>query len=1192
MSRCGNADRHSSKCLHRLFEEQAAFAPDAAAVAYGDRVLSYGQVERAANRVARRLHEAGVSREDRVGLYLTRRAELLVGILGILKSGAAYVPVDPGFPEERVRFMLGDCGATTVVTEQSVRQRVPASVEVLDLDRVLEAPACADDDRHVDVASDPADLAYVIYTSGSTGTPKGTLIEHRHVARLLAATEGVFDFAPTDVWTLFHSPAFDFSVWEVWGALAYGGQVVVIPASARTPEEYFDTLQRHGVTVVNQTPQALRGLSRTILERGGDGLAVRVAITGGERLSPGVVRGWYQAWGGDPPRLVNMYGITETTVHVTYHTVSESDGDDAAPSVIGLPLPGMQVHVLDAVGRPVGMGVTGEMFVGGAGVGRGYLGRPELTRERFLADPFMGGQARMYRTGDLARFRSDGSLEYAGRSDDQVKIRGYRIELGEVESVLASLPAVENAAAAVHEDAEGGRRLVGYYVGAKINTQTAREELLKRLPEYMVPAPLLHLDALPLTPNGKIDRRALPVPGDERPELGTPYAAPRDETERLLADVWAGVLKVDRVGIHDNFFDLGGDSILAIAVVARASQLGMELTVGDLFAERTIAGLGARSKQSDPAGGMLPPFTQKEHRPTRVPVTATQAQACLISQLAEEALPYQFQAMLTFKGHLEDGLLVRSLQAIADRHDILRSHYVRRKRTWYQVVDPHVIVNVPIVDLGSATDTAAALGRLAEDFFGQRIDIDVPPLVRWKLVRLSEDHHVLLHVEHHLLHDGWSWNVFLGELVGHYRGRSAPEGHGVIPRHRVQFADFAAWQSQIAGSALGARQLAYWREQLADLPPPLALPSGRPRPSRQSFRGARVVVDVPEDLVERLRSVGSQHEVTLFMTMLSAFCVLLHRYSGQADVLVGSGIVNRRLPPFEDLIGMVLNTVALRGDLRGDPTVEELFGRIRRTAVDAYMNQDLPFEEVLEAVQPQRRSGAAPLYQVLFSFQDPPWADLDVPGVAIQVDDTVGNGSSKADVNVIVLNRRTPSNALTLMWEYATDLFDESEAQSMVDAYLCLARRRVSGHIDQDLASAVDDARDAGVRPGSRREGDPLRTRGLHRRGLRVQGGGDTRCSGSRVGRGHIAYGELNRKANRVARRLTALGATTASRVVVAIPRSPEAIVAVLAAAQGGERLRGARCEPAKRTSRGLDRRCRNPLSSARPRAAARGFRA
>jgi len=648
--------------------------------------------------------------------------------------------------------------------------------------------------------------------------------------------------------------------------------------------------------------------------------------------------------------LVNMYGITETTVHVTYHTVSESDGEEAAPSVIGRPLPDMRVYVLDPSGRPVPAGATGEMFVGGAGVGRGYLGRPELTRERFLADPFLGGQARMYRTGDLARFQSDGALEYVGRSDDQVKLRGYRIELGEVEAVLASLPTVVSAAAAVHEDAEGERRLLGYYVGARIATQTLREELQRLLPEYMVPGILIHLDALPLTPNGKIDRRALPLPGDERPELDTPYVAPRDEAERILADIWADVLKVARVGIHDNFFDLGGDSILALGVGAKASQHAMEFTVGDLFSQRTIAGLRSLITHGDVERGVLPSFNTVTHRARRVPVTPTQAQACLISQLAQEALPYQFQATITFRGRLDHGLLVDSLQAIVDRHDILRSHFVRRKGTWYQVVDPQMAVNVPFVDLGSAADTTEALSHLSHDFFGQRIDIDAPPLVRWKLLRLSEDHHVLLHVEHHLLHDGWSWNVFLGELVAHYRaGDGMKQETPVLPPLRAQFGDFAAWQRRIAGSTLGARQLAYWSEQLADLPAPLALPSDRPRPMQQSFRGSRVVVDLPEDLVERLRSLGGQHDMTLFMTMLSAFYVFLHCYSGQDDVVVGSGIVNRRLPPFEDLIGMVLNTVALRGDLKGDPTVEELLRRVRQTAVDAYVNQDLPFEDVLQA---------------------------------------------------------------------------------------------------------------------------------------------------------------------------------------------------------------------------------------------------
>jgi amino acid adenylation domain-containing protein len=1139
-------------CLHRLFEQQAALCPDGPAVVDGDGVLSYQEVDRAANRLARRLREAGITREDRVGIYLTRRATWVIGIIGILKAGAAYVPVDPGYPQERVRFMLEDSGAAIVVTEQSLAQLISPSVETVDLDRLLEVPTSAEDDARVDVPSEPGDLAYVIYTSGSTGIPKGTLIEHRHVARLLSSTEGIFGFASTDVWTLFHSPAFDFSVWEIWGALAYGGQLVVIAASARTPEQYLEALVVHGVTVVNQTPQALRGLSRAILERGTGGLRVRLVITGGEKLTAGVVRGWYQAWRGDPPRFVNMYGITETTVHVTYHTVSESDGEHEAPSVIGVPLPDMRVSVLDPTGKPVPPGVTGEMFVGGAGVARGYLGRPTLTRKRFLDDTSVGGGERMYRTGDLARLRSDGSLEYIGRSDDQVKLRGYRIELGEVESVMAALPSVVSAVADVQETAEGERRLVGYYVGGQATPKTVREGLAKLLPEYMVPAVFIQLDALPLTSNGKIDRTALPPPGDERPQLASPYVAPRDETEKQLAGIWADMLQVGQVGIQDNFFDLGGDSILAIGVGARASQCGIHFTVGDLFSQPTIAGLRARIDQGDRTVGNLPTFNRLEHHPRRVPVTPTQAQACLISQLAEEALPYQFQATITFRGSLDEELLVASLQAIVDRHDILRSHFVRRKGGWYQVVDARMAVTMPIIDLRSAAVPMMGLADLSQQFFGQRIEIDVAPLVRWKLVRLAEDHHVLLHVEHHLLHDGWSWNVFLGELAAHYRVGTGPAGTEVLPQHGIQFTDFAAWQRQIAGSALGERQLAYWKQQLANLPPPLDLPSDRRRPRQQSFRGGRVVVEVPDDLVERVRSVSSRYDVTLFMAMLSTFYVFLHRSTGADDIVVGSGIVNRRLPPFEELIGMVLNTVAMRGDLKDDPTVEELFKRVRQMAVDAYMNQDLPFEDVLQAVQPPRRSGVAPLYQVLFSFQDPPWADLDLPGVSVGFDDTVGNGSSKADVNVIVLNRRTRSDSMTIMWEYATDLFTESEARSMVDAYLCLldaVSRDPAANISRLPATTPAQRQSllAHAGPKSTYERESSIAELFEDRVVETPDAPALVWDG-----GSLTYDELNRRANRLARRLVARGATAGSRVVVALPRSPDTVVTVLAVLKSG----------------------------------------
>ncbi|HEX5726434.1 MAG TPA: amino acid adenylation domain-containing protein, partial [Longimicrobiaceae bacterium] len=587
-----------TRALPALFAEQAARTPDALALTFGEESVTYAELDARANRLAHRLVKLGARPDALVGLCVERSVETVVGILAILKSGAGYLPLDPAYPEDRLAYMLEDSGAPIVVTTAALRDRLPAGPTLLCL-QCDAAAIAAESPEAPEIEVSPDSLAYVIYTSGSTGKPKGVQVTHANVARIFSATDHWFGFGAQEVWTLFHSYAFDFSVWEIWGALLYGGRLVVVPFDvSRTPEEFYALLERERVTVLNQTPSAFRQLMRADEEAAARGemrdLALRCVVFGGEALEPATLRGWVERRGDEAPRLVNMYGITETTVHVTYRVIRAADTVDGSASPIGIPIPDLSMHLLDRSGQLVPAGVVGEMYVGGAGVARGYLGRPELTAQRFVPDPFSAdAEARLYRSGDLARRLEDGSLEFHGRADEQVKIRGFRIEPGEIEAALLAHPAVREAVVLARGEAEE-RRLAAWIVASgSVDAVGLRAHLAARLPDYMVPSAFVFLDALPLTRHGKVDRRALPEP-DAAGLAGAAYVAPRTPTEEVLAALWAGLLGAERVGVGDGFFELGGHSLLATRLASRVrSELGVELSVRAVFEHPTLGALAA-----------------------------------------------------------------------------------------------------------------------------------------------------------------------------------------------------------------------------------------------------------------------------------------------------------------------------------------------------------------------------------------------------------------------------------------------------------------------------------------------------------------------------------------------------------------------------------------------------------------------
>jgi amino acid adenylation domain-containing protein len=589
-------------CLHELFEAQVERTPEAIAVVFEDESLTYKELNRRANQLARYLQALGVAPEVLVGLYVERSLDMVVGMLGILKAGGAYLPLDVAYPQERLAFMLQDAGVSVLLTQQHLEAGyqssapAPQSLRVICLDR--EWSAIAQENSENLCRSATADnLAYVIYTSGSTGKPKGVLVSHSNVVRLFEATQPWYHFDENDIWTLFHTYAFDFSVWELWGALLYGGRLVVVPyLVSRSPEAFYELLSKAAVTVLNQTPSAFRQLiwaehASTTTPK----LSLRLVIFGGEALDLASLEPWFDRHGDQSPRLVNMYGITETTVHVTYRPLAAADLRTARGSMIGSAIPDLHLSILDQRLRPVPIGVPGEMYVGGPGLARGYLNHPALTAERFVPDPFSSSALRLYKTGDLARYLPDGDIEYLGRIDHQVKIRGFRIELGEIQATLSQHPTVQEAVVLAREDTPGERYLVAYVVPNQeqaLSTHDLRRFLQEKLPDYMAPAVFMPLDAMPLTPNGKVDRKALPIPDQGRPDTGVTYIAPRTPAEEAMAKIWAELLHVETVGIHDDYFDLGGHSLLGTQLISRIRDtFQVELPLRTLFEEPTVAGL-------------------------------------------------------------------------------------------------------------------------------------------------------------------------------------------------------------------------------------------------------------------------------------------------------------------------------------------------------------------------------------------------------------------------------------------------------------------------------------------------------------------------------------------------------------------------------------------------------------------------
>ena len=1150
-------DDFSERPFPRLFEDRVAINPTQTAVACEGESLTFTQLNARANQLARYLRAAGVRRDALVGICIDRSPEMAVGILGILKAGGAYLPLDPEYPTDRLAFMLEDARPAIVLTRSNLTRELSRfSNQTVLLDQDWPEISQLADTNLVE-GPQANDLAYVIYTSGSTGKPKGVMITHGNLANYLRALNHELQINSDDRYLHTASIAFSSSRRQMMLPLSQGATVVIATSEQRKdPLTLFEMVRLRGVTVMDAVPSFWRNCT-TILS----GLAsadrqrlldnrLRLMLSASEPLFSDIPRAWKTQF-GHRAKHVHMFGQTETAGIVSLYRIPEDPGGEVYSVPVGNPIANTEIYILDEHQRPCAAGVAGELYIGGAGVGRGYLNRPELTSEKFIAHPFSARPgARLYRTGDWARLSEQGQIEFTGRRDQQVKLRGFRIELGEVETALAQHPSVRESVVIARGETDEEKRLVAYFVAREGNPTVGelRHFLSSQLPDHAIPSAFVQLTALPLSANGKVNRLALPDAEVERSQLSANFVAPRNQTEQRLTSIWTEVLRLPRIGVDDNFLELGGHSLLAAQIISRVRrEFNAEIPLRAIFESPTVAQMALLIDSADQS--LAPGSIKSVERDGPSPLSFTQQQFWLLDQAAANRAAYNVCTAVEISGPLDVQRLQKALEQIVSRHEILRTGIVEVQGTPVQKISPPAPIVVALSDLThlEPTERESEMRSVFASEAEQPFDLSVAPLLRCSLLRTRAAEHILVLTIHHIAFDGVSAGLFLRELAALYDGLDA--GSPDLPQLTIQYADFAQWQRQCLQGERFEQHLDYWRRTLAGASTTLDLPVDYPRPARQTFAGARRSVRLTNELSNSLKRLGRNENATLFMTLLAGFQTLLFRYCRQEELVVGSPVAGRTMLETENLIGAFVNTLALRGDVTGNPSFRDFLARVRESVLGAFAHQDLPFAKLVEELNPDRNANRSPLFQVMFALQNMPPPALSLSGLTLTPID-LESATAKFDLSLEVEEQ---IDGLLVTFEYSTDLFAPETIERMLAHF-------------QNLLTAV--VRDPSQRVGempllSQTERDQLLIEWnktgadfplnacVHRlfeeQVLRTPEAVAAEFKGEQ-----LTYRELNCRANQLAHYLLKQGVGPEILVGISVERSLEMLVGMLAVLKAG----------------------------------------
>lgn len=998
-----DSDYPKEKTVIDLFEEQVERTPNNIAVVFENSKLTYKELNEKANQLGHYLRDVfAIVPDDLVGIKLDRGLDMIVAILGILKSGAAYVPIDVNYPEERVAYIEKDSCCKVVIGDEelSVYNKVQERYSKENINKI----------------SYPDSLMYIIYTSGTTGNPKGVMIQNNNVVRLLKTDKALFDFGSDDVWTMFHSYCFDFSVWEMYGALLNGGKLIIIPLkTARDPLAFLSVLKEEKVTVLNQTPSVFYNVTREELKCLESDLKLRYVIFGGEALAPANLKGWNEKY--PSTKLINMYGITETTVHVTYKHITSVEIEKNC-SNIGKPIPTLTCYIVDEHQNLVPFGAVGELYVGGDGVARGYLNKEALTKEKFLVSPFKEGE-KLYRSGDMARLLDSGELEYLGRRDHQVKIRGYRIELGEIESAITEFSDAISQVIVLASDVNGEKSLVAYIVSSNIDKKKLRVFLTGKLPEYMVPGFYIEVDQLPLTHNGKIDRKLLPSVQGSDLVLGN-YTAPVNDTQRSLVSIWQEVLGIDNIGIRSNFFELGGHSLIISQVINRIhKQLGKSVSFKEFFSHPSIEELSGILEDNHytaiPRADLLESY----------PLTPSQTRLWILSQLEGGALAYNMPGAVKLLGDIDKMQLEKSFRLLIQRHEILRTCFKTDSNgdlMQFIIADEKLDFKILEKDFSQINNSDTIISDYIEQKNREPFDLEQAPLVRASLLKIKNGEFIFFLSQHHIIGDGWSMELLISEVVKVYNSLIKSEVSS-LKELNIQFKDYALWINGKKNQQKYQESEQYWLDQFSGELPILELPSFKTRPLIQTYNGDSLTRKYSEDFLNKLKDFSRSCEVTLFMTLTAGMNALLHRYTGQDDIIMGTPVAGREHPDLENQLGLYLNTLALRSQLKQGSSFADLVLAQKQTLLGAYEHQDYPFDALIDKLNLKRDTGRSALFDVLVILQNQEQLNNinNEKLISVEIQDyDLKSKTSKFDLSFTFKEK----DGLSLTIEYNTDIYD------------------------------------------------------------------------------------------------------------------------------------------------------------------------